>query len=118
MAGMKNTVETARDFGITTLNKPSSEYGPSLVLGGGEVKLLDMVSAYGVFASGGLKYAPKSILRIEDYSGNIIKQEASTPKRVATKEACDMLNDILSDNEARTPVFGRQKSFGKNRYNR
>lgn len=111
MAGMKNTVETARDFGITTLNKPSSEYGPSLVLGGGEVKLLDMTSAYGVFASEGLKYAPKSILRIEDYKGNVIEEKQSTAKRVATQEACKMLNDILSDNEARSPVFGSNSSL-------
>jgi 1A family penicillin-binding protein len=111
LAGMKNTIETARDFGITTLTKPSSEYGPSLVLGGGEVKLLDMVSAYGVFASGGLKYTPKSILRIEDYKGNVLAQTESIPKRVATQEACEMLSDVLSDNEARAPVFGRSSSL-------
>ncbi len=111
MAGMKNTIETARDCGITTLTKPSSEYGPSLVLGGGEVKLLDMTSAYGVFASEGLKYAPRSILRIEDYRGNIVSQKQNTAKRVATKETCQMLNDVLSDNEARAPIFGRNSSL-------
>ncbi|MDD5221032.1 MAG: transglycosylase domain-containing protein [Candidatus Pacebacteria bacterium] len=111
MAGMKNTIETARDCGITTLTKPSSEYGPSLVLGGGEVKLLDMASAYGVFASEGLKYAPRSILRIEDYKGNIISQKQNIAKRVATKEACQMLNNVLSDNEARAPIFGRNSSL-------
>jgi len=111
LAGMKNTIQTARDFGITTLNKPSSEYGPSLVLGGGEVKLIDMVSAYGVFASGGLKYPPTSILKITDYKGNILEESKSFPKRVAIQENCGMVTDILSDNEARAPMFGSHSSL-------
>jgi len=51
LAGINESIKTARDLGITTLNRPLSAYGPSMVLGGGEVRLLDIVSAYGVFAS-------------------------------------------------------------------
>jgi len=106
LAGIPESIETAKKFGITTLNKPPSFYGPAIVLGGGEVKLLDMVSAYGVFATEGLKSLPLSILRIEDSKGNIIEENKKTPKRVLETEIARLINDILSDNEARAPMFG------------
>ncbi len=106
LAGLSESIETARKFGITTLTKSPSFYGPSIVLGGGEVKLLDMVSAYGVFATEGLKTPPVSILKIEDSKGNIIEENKKTPKRVLEEEVARLINDVLSDNEARTPIFG------------
>jgi len=75
-------------------------------LGGWEVKLLEMVSAYGVFASDGLRIEPISILKIKDLAGNIIEESKKTPKRVLEKEPARLINDILSDNEARAPLFG------------
>ncbi len=104
--GLKNSIETAKKMGITTLDKPLSFYGPAIVLGGGEVKLLDITSAYGVFAAEGLKVPPVSILKIEDYQGNIIEENKKTQQRVLSSETARMINDILSDNEARTPMFG------------
>jgi len=106
LAGIAESIETAKRCGITTLKESASFYGPALVLGGGEVRLLDMVSAYGVFAAEGKRYPPVSILRIEDSEGNIIEQKKKTPKRVLDEEATRLLNDILSDNEARAPMFG------------
>ncbi len=106
LAGLDETLNTARNLGLTTLNKPGSFYGPAIVLGGGEVKLLEMVSAYGVFATEGLKLPQVSILRIEDSQGNIIEENKKTPKRVLQAEACQILNDVLSDNDARAPMFG------------
>lgn len=105
LAGIKESVEMAKSFGITTLKEPSF-YGPSLVLGGGEVKLIDMVSAYGVFATGGLKQKPIAILKIEDSQGNIIEKTKNDPKRVLKSKVAELITDILSDNEARTPMFG------------
>ena len=104
--GLKNSIGVAKEMGITTLDKPLSFYGPSIVLGGGEVKLLDITSAYGVFAAEGLKVPPVSILKIEDYRGNIIEENKKTQQRVLSSETARMINDILSDNEARTPMFG------------
>lgn len=101
--GLEDSVKTAKELGITTLKPP---YYPSIVLGGWEVKLLDMVSAYGVFATEGLKVAPTAILRIEDSEGNIIEENKKIPKRVLETEICRLINDILSDNEARAPMFG------------
>ena len=98
-----DSIKTAKDLGISTLNAP---YGPSIVLGGWEVKLLDMTSAYGVFANDGLRIPPVSILKIEDSSGNIIEENRKTPIRVLESNVTRLINDILSDNEARAPIFG------------
>jgi penicillin-binding protein 1A len=106
LEGLKESIKTAQALGITTLNKPISSYGPAIVLGGGEVNLLEMTSAYGVFANDGLKVEPSPILKIEDRNGNIIFENKKTPKRVLEAEVAKLINDILSDNEARAPMFG------------
>jgi len=106
LAGLEETMNTAKNLGITTLNRPTSFYGPAIVLGGGEVKLLDMVAAYGVFATEGFKIQPHAVIKIEDSNGNIVEQNNKTPKRVLLAEGTQILNDVLSDNEARAPMFG------------
>lgn len=103
LAEIDDSVKTAQDLGITTLQPP---YGPSIVLGGWEVKLLDMVSAYSVFANDGVRMAPSAILKIEDYQGNIIEENKKTPKRVLSSSVAETITDILSDNNARAPIFG------------
>lgn len=106
LAGLQDTINLAQSFGISTLDQPSSWYGLSLVLGGGEVKLLDMASAYGVFATRGMYVPPVAILKIEDSEGNIIEENKKTQKRVLETNIADLINDILSDNESRSPMFG------------
>jgi len=106
LAGLEETIQLAEALGITTLTKDPYQYGLSLVLGGGEVKLLEMVSAYGVFATEGLMIPPVSILKIKDSEGNIIEENRKTPRRVLETQICRMINDVLSDNEARAPLFG------------
>ena len=101
--GLEKSVKTAQDLGISTLKPP---YGPSIVLGGWEVKLIDITSAYGVFASNGFKIPPISILKIEDFQGNIIYENQKTPKKVISNDVCKIISDILSDNKARSPMFG------------
>lgn len=109
--GLKETLDLAHKLGITTLNEPPSFYGLSLVLGGGEVKLLDMTSAYGVFAARGMKMPPSSILKIEDAKGNIIEENKKTQKRILDPKIVDQLSDILSDDSARAPIFGSRGSL-------
>lgn len=104
--GLEKSIQTAQDLGITTLDKPLSSYGPAIVLGGGEVNLLEITSAYGVFANYGLKIPPVNILRIEDSKGNIVYENKKEPKRVLSSEVAKLISDILSDNAARTPMFG------------
>jgi membrane peptidoglycan carboxypeptidase len=105
LAGLNNVLQTARDFGFTTLNDPA-RYGLSLVLGGGEVNLLELTSAYGVFAREGMKIPPVSILKIEDNNGNIIEQNQKQATKVLDTQIARQINDILSDNKARSPIFG------------
>ena len=105
LAGLDETIETAKKLGITTLTPP---YGPSIVLGGWEVKLLEITSAYGVFATEGLKVSPVSIIKIEDSQGNILEKNKKTPKRVLGIKETQILNDILSDDDARTPMFPKK----------
>ncbi len=105
LAGISNTLKTAKDFGITTLTDVNN-YGLSLVLGGGDVNLLEMASAYGVFATEGNYLSPVSILKITDSAGNIIEQNQGQPTKVLDTQTARQINNILSDNNARAPVFG------------
>lgn len=106
MVGLRQGIEWAERFGITTFTEDPYHYGLSLVLGGGEVNLLELTSAYSVFAADGMKSPTASILKIEDGSGNIIQQKNSTQRRVVSSSVAQEITDILSDNEARAPIFG------------
>lgn len=101
------TIKTATDLGITTLTNPNA-YGLSLVLGGGEVRPIDMASAYGAFATGGQKVTPRSILKVVDKLGLIVDQAPSTVAgtKVLDSRNAFMITNILSDNIARTMEFG------------
>lgn len=103
LAGLEDSLNTAISMGISTL---TSYYGPALVLGGGEVRLIDMVTAYGVFANEGLSVPNFAVLRIEDSEGNVIESNSKSPKRVLSINSSKMITSILSDNEARSPMFG------------
>jgi 1A family penicillin-binding protein len=105
LVGIHDALKLAADMGITTLGNPD-RYGLTLVLGGGEVKLLDMTNAYGVFANKGVRAEPRSILRIEDTQGTVIEEIAVKEERVLDENTTNMISDILSDNIARTPLWG------------
>ncbi len=111
LSGLKNSLETAKKMGITTLDKPLSSYGPAIVLGGGEVKLLEMVSAYGIFATEGLKVPPVAVLKVVDNQGNTLEENKKTLQRVLPIAPTQLINSILSDNEARAPMFGPNSSL-------
>ena len=105
LAGITDAIKLARDMGITGLTN-RDQYGLTLVLGGGEVRLLDMVGAYGVFANEGEKAELASILRIEDARGNVIEEFEEQTTRVLDRQVALQISDILSDNVARTPLYG------------
>ena len=85
LAGIADSLKTARDLGITSLTDPN-RYGLTLVLGGGEVSLLEMTSAYGVFANDGMRNRYEKILRIEDKNGNVFgRMETKYGKGYARK---------------------------------
>ena len=105
LAGIDSTLKTAKDLGMTTLND-TKNYGLSLVLGGGDVNLLEMTSAYGVFATEGNYIPPVSILKITDANGNIIEENKEQPTKVLDTQIARQINNVLSDNNARAPIFG------------
>ena len=106
LAGVKDSIETAKKMGITTLNEPD-RYGLSLVLGGGEVKLLDHVNAFSTFATGGIQHPTASILRIEDSKGTVLeKYTQKSGEPVIEEKYIAMIDYILSTNALRAPVFG------------
>jgi 1A family penicillin-binding protein len=106
LAGIQDTIQLAKKMGITTLNKPPSYYGLSLVLGGGGVKLIEMVHAYSVFANDGFYQRQSVILEIRDSQGKIIEKYQEQKNRVLPSQIARLITDILKDNEARAPTFG------------
>ncbi|MEK7136150.1 MAG: PBP1A family penicillin-binding protein [Patescibacteria group bacterium] len=105
LAGIKDSFDTARKLGITTL-LDYKRYGLALVLGGGEVTLLDMASAYGVFANDGVKNEKTPILEIRDQDRKILEKFESKSSQVLPPTTARMISSILSDNVARSPIFG------------
>lgn len=111
LAGINDTIELAEKAGITTLKENRADLGLSLVLGGAEVKLIDLVSAYGVFANDGLREAPVFILKIEDGAGNILEEYKPKEEQTISRQTSRIITSILSDNRARTAVFGPNSSL-------
>jgi 1A family penicillin-binding protein len=105
LAGIKDSLNTAKKMGISGLDN-QNKYGLTLVLGGGEVSLLDITSAYSVFANNGVRNPYVNILKIEDSSGNILEKFTPNPQKVIPKKVALQISSILSDNKARTPAFG------------
>lgn len=104
--GVADFINFARSMGITTWEDPS-RYGLSLTLGGGEVKMIDMATAFGVFANLGVRQDIYGIERIVDNTGKEIfaKKEDEGP-RVLSIETAYLISHILLDNNARAGTFG------------
>ena len=105
LTGIKDAIKLAGDMGISTLNDPD-RLGLTLVLGGGEVKLLEHTGAYGVFANEGVRADRRTILRIEDTNGNILDEPQVVEHRVLDRNVALQISDVLSDNNARAPLWG------------
>jgi len=121
--GLTPTVAMAERLGITTLTDPS-RIGPALALGSNEVRLLELTSAYGVFANEGRAVAPTGILCILDAQGRVVEQlgddgcsarvladASETPTRIASSQVISpglafVVTSILSDERARVLGFG------------
>jgi 1A family penicillin-binding protein len=104
--GVNKLTQTAKDMGISTFTSPE-RYGLSLTLGGGEVKMIDMMSVYGTFSQLGKKYDSQPILKITDSNGLLLEDNSNpTGKKVLESGVAYMISNILSDNKARIPAFG------------
>jgi penicillin-binding protein 1C len=110
MVGIRDFLQKAYDMGLSTF-EPNQQnlnrFGLSITLGGGETRLLDLTSAFAIFARGGLKKSYSSILEISDYQNKLIyKAKKPTEKRVLSAEVTFLISHILSDNNARIDIFG------------
>ena len=107
--GVKNLIELARLMGITTWDD-STRYGLALTLGGGEITMLELASAYSVFANGGHKIEVKPIISIVDAQGvqYSLKSNPQTQddSSIISPAIAYQINSILSDKKARAPAFG------------
>lgn len=104
LAGLDKTIDLAERFGITTL-KDRGRLGLSLILGGGEVKLAELVNAYAVFAEEGIKHEQTFILKVEDADGKIWEEYREERERVVEEQYPRLINDILSDRNLRMPLY-------------
>ncbi len=120
--GLDALIDQAQRQGITTFRADGlgptapAPYGLALTLGGGEVTLLELTGAYAAFANGGYRVEPYAIERVEDAAGQIVWQMAecrapgcqgSRGRRVLDERVAYLITDILSDDDARAPSFGR-----------
>ncbi len=110
LAGLRDSLQTARDMGIESL-EDANRYGLTLVLGGGEVSPLEMAGAYGVFANNGVRNPTVGIVRIEDSKGNVLEEYTPKPVTALPENVALQISDILSDDTARTPAFRPRSSL-------
>lgn len=111
LANVKDCINMAKRLGITSLNEPD-RYGLSLVLGGGEVKLVDHVNAYASLAAGGVFKNKSAILKIETGDGEILEEfQEPEGERIIEEKYVAMLDHILSTNKYRAPAFGENNPF-------
>jgi len=115
---VSDMVASASAFGLTTITNPAN-YGLSLTLGGGEVRMVDMGKAFGVFANGGIRRDLVSIRKVVDRTGKVLEEytdpnlDKEVPsqlllkgERVLSPETTFLISHILLDNNARQDAFG------------
>lgn len=108
LADVRRATDLAQTMGMTSLNDPD-RYGLSLVLGGGEVRLVDEVSAYGVFANDGVRFPHRAIVKVENTGGEVLydaAEEKPVGEEVLSPQIVRLITSILSDNSARAMIFG------------
>lgn len=109
LAGLKNVINLAHSLGYSSLNE--DRVGLSLVLGGGEVRLLDHANAFSALARDGEVSTVSVILKVEDKDGKTLEEWQANKKNVLTSETARAITSILSDNNARTFIFGSRNNL-------
>lgn len=104
LTGLDDAISLATQMGIKGLND-KNRLGLTLVLGGGEVSLLDLASAYGVFATEGIQHPTTGILKVTQRDGVVLEEYKEKGERVITENTAREISSILSDAQARVPAF-------------
>jgi penicillin-binding protein 1C len=110
ISGLADTLKLLEGFGISTLSDPS-RYGLSLVLGGGEVRLQELVGAYSVLAADGVRHDPVTVLEVRSGDGRVLESSADRGVSVVDANFARTITDILSDVDARRGLFGSSISL-------
>lgn len=106
LVGLDRIFDFSELLGYTTF-ADRAKFGPSIVLGGGEVKLIEHAAAYGAFANDGILQKTSAVLKVEDADKNTIYEWKADPgKRVMEEGIARQINNVLSDNAARAYIFG------------
>lgn len=117
LVGLKDMLQTAYDMGFDSL-APTAEnmkrFGLSVTLGGGEVRLYDLVHAYSAFANGGERVEPVSILKVTKDGKTLYEAKQAKKQRVLTEEVAFLINHVLYDNNARLLTFGANSFLNMN----
>ncbi len=115
LTGIQNAVNLAKRFGLTSLGN-ANQYGLTLVLGGGEVRLLDLVGAYGTFANDGVLNKSTSILEVKDSQGVVLTTFTPAPTQVIPANVARTMSGILSSAQARYPAYPLNSPFSFSGY--
>lgn len=111
LTGLSEMLKNAYNMGLVQFEPTAQNlkrYGLAITLGGGETRLFDLATAFGVFANSGIKKETVGILKITDSKGKIIfENKPKSGKKVLTEEVAFLISHILLDDEARSLVFGR-----------
>lgn len=117
LVGLKDMLSLAYNMGFESL-EPTTEnmkrFGLSVTLGGGEVRLYDLVRAYSAFANGGERIEPVSILKVERDGQVIYEAKQAKKQRVISEEVAFLINHVLYDNNARLLTFGANSYLNMN----
>jgi len=106
LVGIDTALDLAERLGYTTLGD-RSRFGLSLVLGGGEVKLLEHTAAFATLAAEGVRRPVAAILRVEDRGGHVLEEwRPSEDTRVLDEDVARNITSVLTDNDARSFMFG------------
>ena len=123
--GVETFINQAKLMGINTWTDPAN-YGLSLTLGGGEVKMIELAETFGVLANQGVRIPLTGILEISNYKGEVLQKydpesskedlayltendlvnQEGVATRVMDRAPAYLTNHILQDNNARQNAFG------------
>jgi len=104
LAGLVNVLDNLKSFGINTLEE-KNRFGLSLVLGGGEVRLSELIKAYSTLANDGVVRKQVVVISVEDSKGNILEEYKDESSRVVEANYARLINDILADVDLRAPLY-------------
>jgi 1A family penicillin-binding protein len=113
--GISNVISNAKEAGLTTLNQTAAEYGLPLALGSGQARLTEMTSAYATFGNEGKKNDRQMVLNIVNKNKEKIYESKPVTAQVWSPGTSYIISSILSDNSARSEVFGNSLTVAANR---